>query len=44
MAQVLFPPSWVVDNGELHALPGAGVDLITRETFSDFELHSSSGG
>ena len=33
-----FPPSWVVDDGELHALPGTGVDLITRETFGDFEL------
>ena len=33
-----FPPSWVVEDGELHALPGTGVDLITRETFGDFEL------
>jgi hypothetical protein len=33
-----FPSSWVVDSGELHALPGAGVDLITRDTFTDFEL------
>ncbi len=33
-----FPPSWVVQDGELHAVPGAGVDLITRETFTDFEL------
>lgn len=33
-----FPPSWVVEDGELHALPGAGVDLITRDTFADFEL------
>ena len=30
--------SWVVEDGELHAVPGAGVDLITRETFGDFEL------
>ena len=33
-----FPTSWVVEDGELHAVPGAGVDLITRETFGDFEL------
>ena len=33
-----FPDSWVVEDGELHALPGPGVDLITRETFADFEL------
>jgi len=33
-----FPASWVVEDGELHALPGQGIDLITRETFSDFEL------
>jgi hypothetical protein len=33
-----FPTSWVVEDGELHALPGSGVDLITRDTFGDFEL------
>ena len=33
-----FPPSWVVEDGELHALPGSGADLITRDTFGDFEL------
>ena len=33
-----LPDSWVVEDGELHALPGPGVDLITRETFADFEL------
>ena len=27
----VFPTSWVVEDGELHALPGTGVDLITRE-------------
>ena len=32
------PSSWVVEDGLLHALPGAGVDLITRDTFLDFEL------
>ncbi len=33
-----FPTSWVVEAGELHAVPGTGVDLVTRETFGDFEL------
>ena len=33
-----FPTSWVVEDGELHALPGTGVDLISREVFGDFEL------
>ena len=33
-----FPVSWVVEEGELHAVPGAGVDLITNGTFTDFEL------
>ncbi len=33
-----FPDSWVVEGGELHALPGPGVDLITSEMFADFEL------
>jgi hypothetical protein len=33
-----FPTSWVVEDGELHAVSGAGVDLITRATFRDFEL------
>jgi Domain of Unknown Function (DUF1080) len=33
-----FPTSWVVEDRELHALPGTGLDLITRETFGDFEL------
>ena len=33
-----FPTSWVVEGGELHAVPGAGVDLITRDSFADFEL------
>jgi hypothetical protein len=33
-----FPTSWAVDGGELYALPGAGVDLISRASFSDFEL------
>jgi len=33
-----LPASWVVEDGELHALPGSGLDLITRDTFADFEL------
>ena len=33
-----FPASWEVQDGELHLLPGTGVDLITRDTYTDFEL------
>jgi hypothetical protein len=33
-----FPASWVVEDGELRAVPGAGVDLITNGTFTDFVL------
>jgi hypothetical protein len=33
-----FPSSWAVQDGELRTVPGSGVDLITRETFADFEL------
>jgi hypothetical protein len=33
-----FPASWVVEAGELRAIPGTGVDLITRDTFTDFEV------
>ena len=33
-----FPSSWAVQDGELRTVPGPGVDLITRETFADFEL------
>ncbi len=33
-----FPTSWVVEGGELRAVPGTGMDLVTRETFGDFEL------
>jgi 3-keto-disaccharide hydrolase len=33
-----FPASWVVEGGELRAVPGTGVDLITRDAFTDFEL------
>jgi hypothetical protein len=36
--QESIPASWAVEEGELHALPGPGVDLITRDTFADFEL------
>ena len=36
--QESIPDSWAVEGGELHALPGPGVDLVTRETFADFEL------
>ncbi len=32
--------AWKVDNGQLVALRGAGgADLVTEETFGDFELH-----
>ena len=34
-----FPADrWVVDDGALRAIPGPGVDLVTRETYADFEL------
>lgn len=33
-----FPSSWVVDDRALRALPVLGVDLITVETFADFDL------
>ena len=36
--QDAFPASWEVQGGELHALPGSGVDLISRDTYTDFEL------
>lgn len=34
-----FPSaSWAVVDGALATVPGSGVDLISRETFTDFEL------
>ena len=34
-----FPADrWVVEAGELRTVPGSGVDLVTRDTFGDFEL------
>jgi hypothetical protein len=34
-----FPADrWLVADGELRTVPGPGVDLITRDTFVDFEL------
>ena len=36
--QDTFPAGWVVEDGELRAVPGPGVDLITRDTFTDLEL------
>ena len=34
-----FPADrWVVDDGALRAIPGLGVDLVSRETYADFEL------
>jgi|SRR6185295_15347612 len=34
-----FPEkAWLVENGTLHAVPGKGADLITKERFKDFEL------
>ena len=34
-----FPDKvWLVEDGALHAIPGRGVDLVTREKFKDFEL------
>jgi Domain of Unknown Function (DUF1080) len=34
-----FPSDrWVVEDGELRTVPGSGIDLITRDTFGDFEL------
>ena len=36
--QDAFPESWVVEDGALRAVPGPGVDLITRDTYADFEL------
>ncbi len=29
---------WKVENGTLHALPGKGTDLVTKEKYQDFEL------
>ena len=29
---------WVVEDGELRTVPGSGIDVITRETYADFEL------
>ena len=28
----------VVEDGELRTVPGSGIDLVTRETFGDFEI------
>lgn len=36
--QESFPASWLIEDGELRTVPGTGVDLITRDTFGDFEL------
>jgi hypothetical protein len=37
--QQRFPASgWKVENGALRAMAGGGVDLVTKETFGDFEL------
>ena len=37
--QPSFPTnSWVIDHGALKAVPGHPVDLITRETFQNFEF------
>ena len=34
-----FPAErWLVDDGELRTVPGPGIDLVTRDTFGDFEL------
>ena len=34
-----FPADrWVVEDGELRTVPGSGIDLVTRETFGDFEI------
>ena len=33
-----LPTSWVVEDGALHAIPGAGIDLISRDTWADFEI------
>jgi hypothetical protein len=34
-----FPADrWVVDDGALRAIPGPGVDLVTRDVYADFEL------
>jgi hypothetical protein len=29
---------WVVEAGELRTVPGSGIDLVTRDTYGDFEL------
>ena len=34
-----FPADrWAVEAGELRTVPGSGIDLVTRDTFGDFEL------
>jgi hypothetical protein len=34
-----FPTNnWVIDHGALKAVPGQAVDLVTRETYKDFDL------
>lgn len=34
-----MPEGWVVDEGAMYAsAPGAGMDILTRETFTDFEF------
>jgi hypothetical protein len=34
-----FPADrWVVEGGELRTVPGSGIDLVTRDTYGDFEL------
>jgi hypothetical protein len=37
--QQAFPDrGWTVENGALRAVAGAGTDIVTKETFGDFEL------
>ncbi len=39
VGQDAVPAAWSVDDGVLHITPGAeGGDLVTRETYGDFEL------
>jgi hypothetical protein len=33
-----FPASWTVEDGALRTVPGAPVDLVTHESYGDFEL------
>ena len=36
-----FPASWTVEDGALRTVPGAPVDLVTNDSFGDFELEFS---